>query len=225
MDFHTPLLGESNVHLPNHVMVPNPNEMISTAIPMTRTSTQMLEPRSADKRLDPKHGEAQHQVWLPQSFMLIDTISNPIGTSILGGVSRKMFSSIPRSKAPISLIGAAKIVCQTPFFVIETLAISSIQPAVVFHLAITLCENGGTLKVMVRSKDTFVPPIIPHPVSKANRMEVSKVQLEYWHVVMAKLHDLLTWPTIDRTNVILGVLVVHNEEGVVQLRGALAKHD
>jgi hypothetical protein len=47
-----------------------------------------------------------------------------------------------------------------------------------------LCENGGILKVMVRSEDTFVPPAIPHPFSKANCMEVSKVQFESWHVVV-----------------------------------------
>jgi hypothetical protein len=28
----------------NHVMVPNPNEMISTTTPMTRASAQMQEP-------------------------------------------------------------------------------------------------------------------------------------------------------------------------------------
>jgi hypothetical protein len=27
----------------------------------------------------------------------------------------------------------------------------------------TLCENGGTPKMMVRLKDTFVPPAIPCP--------------------------------------------------------------
>jgi hypothetical protein len=32
---------------------------------------------------------------------------------------------------------------------------------------------------------------------------------------MAKLHDLLTRPTIDQTNVIIGVVVVHNEEGML----------
>jgi hypothetical protein len=40
---------------------------------------------------------------------------------------------------------------------------------------------------------------------------------------MAKLHDLPTRPTIDRTNVIHGVVVMHNEDGVVQLKGALAR--
>jgi len=43
---------------------------------------------------------------------------------------------------------------------------------------------------MVRLEDTFVPLVVPHPVFKANCMELSKVQLESWHVVMAKLHGL-----------------------------------
>jgi hypothetical protein len=37
---------------------------------------------------------------------------------------------------------------------------------------------------------------------------------------MAKLRDLPTQPTIDRTSVIHGFVVVHNEEGMVQLKGA-----
>jgi hypothetical protein len=68
---------------------------------------------------------------------------------------------------------------------------------------------------MVRSEDTFVPLEVPLPIPKANRMEVSKVQLESWHVTMAKLHNLLTRPTIDQANVIPRVVVVHNEEGAV----------
>jgi hypothetical protein len=97
------------------------------------------------------------------------------------------------------------------------LAISGIQPTIVFRLVATLCENGGTPKVMVRLEDIFVPSIIPHLVFETNRTKESKV----WHVVMAKLHDLPKQPTINRTNVIFGVVVVHNE-GVVQLQGALA---
>jgi hypothetical protein len=100
-------------------------------------------------------------------------------------------------------------------FFVKTLAISDIQLAAEFHLATTLCENNGILEVMVRLEDTFVPSIIPHLVFEANCMEVSEVQLESWHVAMAKLHDLPTWPTIDRASVIPRVVVVHNEEGVV----------
>jgi hypothetical protein len=76
---------------------------------------------------------------------------------------------------------------------------------------------------MVRLKDTFVLLVIPHPIFETNCTEVSKVQLESYHLVMAKLHDLFARPTIDRANVIPRVVVMHNEEGVVQLRGALAR--
>jgi hypothetical protein len=72
-------------------------------------------------------------------------------------------------------MGAIEAMCQTPLFFVLTLAISSIQPLVVFYLATTLCENGGTPKVMVRSKNIFVPFEVPHPVSEVNRMEVPKV--------------------------------------------------
>jgi hypothetical protein len=50
---------------------------------------------------------------------------------------------------------------------------------------------------------------------------MSKVQPKSQHVVVAKLHDLPTHIAIDRGNVILGVVVVDNEEGIFQLRGAL----
>jgi hypothetical protein len=39
-------------------------------------------------------------------------------------------------------------------------------------------------------------------------------------VVVAKLHDLPGWPTIDRTCVILRVVVMHNEEGMFYLKVA-----
>jgi hypothetical protein len=186
---------------------------------------QVLEPRGANERLDPQSGEAQHQMWFPQSFVLIDTIPNPIGASTLGEMSKKTTSSIPRSKAPTSLIGAAKAVCQAPLFFVETLAISSTQLVVMFRLVASLCENGGTPEVMVRSEDTFVLLIIHHPISKANRMKVSKVQPKSWHVVMAKVHDLPTWLAIYRANVIPRVMVVHIEEGVVYLKRASALTD
>jgi len=96
----------------------------------------------------------------------------------------------------MNLMGAAKEMFQAPMFSTKTLAISSIQPTTMFHLATTLCENGGALEVMVRLEDIFVAHGIPHLVSQANHTKVSKVQLESSHVVMAKLHDLPTWSTI-----------------------------
>ncbi len=77
--------------------------------------------------------------------------------------------------------------------------------------------------MMVRSKDTFVPLTVSHLISKANCTKVSKVLLESWHAIMAKPHDLLVRPIIDRANVIPGVVIMHNEEGMFQLKGALTR--
>jgi len=94
------------------------------------------------------------------------------------------------------------------------LVILGIQLGAVFRLAATLCENGGIINVMVKLEDTFVLHVVPHLVYEANRLKVTKVRLESWHAIVAKLHDLLTWPAIDRiANVIIGVMVVHDEEG------------
>ncbi len=75
--------------------------------------------------------------------MLIDTIFNPMGVLTFGGVSRRVPNFIPRSKAPIGLLGVAKVVCEATLFSTKTMAISSVQPiATLFHLVAKLCECG-----------------------------------------------------------------------------------
>ncbi len=75
---------------------------------------------------------------------------------------------------------------------------------------------------MIMSEHIFIPIIVLHPIFEANHTKVSKVQLESWHVVVAKFHDLPTLPSIDQINVIPRVVMVHNEEEISQLKGALA---
>jgi hypothetical protein len=79
-------------------------------------------------------------------------------------ISRKITNSTFGRKAPNSLLEVATIMYQTPIFSIETFIILSIQIAIMFCLASTLCENGGILKIML-----FISILIPMPqhVSKA----------------------------------------------------------
>jgi hypothetical protein len=65
----------------------------------------------------------------------------------------------------------ANVVCQARLFFVQTLAILGIQLAVMFRIVATLCENGGTPYVAVKSKDTFAPLTIPHLVFEANHMK------------------------------------------------------
>ncbi len=51
--------------------------------------------------------------------MLTNTIPNPMGASIYGGVSRKAPNFILRSKAPIGLQGVIKAMCQALLFLLR----------------------------------------------------------------------------------------------------------
>ncbi len=129
------------------------------------------------------------------------------------GVLRKVHSFILRFKAPTCLLGVTKIMCEAPLFFIEKMDILYIQPMVMFCLATTLCECGGTLNVVVRLEFFFVPLVVPHLVSNANHItKMFKVHPKFWHVIMAKLHDLPMQLAIKWASVILSVMVVHNEE-------------
>jgi hypothetical protein len=62
-------------------------------------------------------------------------------------------------------------------FFTKTLAISDIQLATMFQLVATLCENGGTLNVMVRFENTFVFLAVPHPVFKTTAWRCPRFNL------------------------------------------------
>jgi hypothetical protein len=49
----------------NHVMVPNPSEMISIVALVTRANVWVPKPQGVDERLDFQPGETQRQMWLP----------------------------------------------------------------------------------------------------------------------------------------------------------------
>ncbi len=146
-------------------MVSNVSEMISTIALVTRASAWVLKPQGSNEILEFQCGEAHHQ-----NAASIITIPNPIGLLNSNGVLKRVHNFIPRFKAPTCLLGVTKAMCEAPLFSTETMAILDIQPIVMFRLATTLCECGRTPNVVVKSEDTFVPPIVPHLVSKANHI-------------------------------------------------------
>jgi hypothetical protein len=93
--------------------------------------------------------------------MLTNIISNPMEVSISNGVPRKTPNFIHGTKAPHEFVGASKVMYVTLFFSIETLAMLSMQSTTMLHLVATLCKNGGTSNVVFKSKDIFIPNIIP----------------------------------------------------------------
>jgi hypothetical protein len=49
-------------------------------------------------------------------------------------------------------------------------------------------------------------------VPKANPPPI--VEVPPWHVIVVKLHELLTQPHVNRTSALPNVVVVHNENGI-----------
>jgi hypothetical protein len=78
---------------------------------MIKVNGHVPEPWGANERLDLQHGKFQRQIQLQESFVLTNTIPNPLGAPTFGGVPRKASSLIYKPKAPVSLMGAANVTC------------------------------------------------------------------------------------------------------------------
>jgi hypothetical protein len=61
-----------------------------------------------------------------------------------------MFDSTFGTRAPSSSLGLTIVMYQTTLFFIETFTIPNIKLVIMFHLAITLCEGGGTPRMVDR---------------------------------------------------------------------------
>jgi hypothetical protein len=62
-------------------------------------------------------------------------------------IMKKTIGSLFGTKTPSSMLGVAKMVCQTPLFSATTLTLTSFQLATVFWLVVILCD-GGNIKGM-----------------------------------------------------------------------------
>jgi hypothetical protein len=49
-------------------------------------NVKQLEPEGVDERLNLQHGEAQHHVCFPRSFVLTSIVPNPTGVLTFDGV-------------------------------------------------------------------------------------------------------------------------------------------
>lgn len=84
--------------------------------------------------------------------MLIDTIhtlmdtSNPMRASI---TTTTLFSSTSRTHVPNSVLGATRLVCQTPLFFATTLVMPDYRSITIFLMATTLCDGEDTLGMVI----------------------------------------------------------------------------
>lgn len=123
----------------------------------------------------------------------VDTNFNPMGKStsnIVLVTLKGMFSSISRTKAPNNLLKGGNTNVSNTIFFTKSLIIPNIQPTSMFHLMITLCEDGGTPRMVIMLNTNSIMTVVPHSIFEVNKTKVSKIQS--WHVVIIKLlHAIL----------------------------------
>jgi hypothetical protein len=70
----------------NHIGISSHVKMLSTIAPLMEMNVQTLEPQGVDEKQYLQCSEIQHQIYLPQSFMLVDIIFNDLGALISSSV-------------------------------------------------------------------------------------------------------------------------------------------
>jgi len=114
----------------NHIGISSHVKMLSTFAPLMKMNAQTLEPQGVNEKQYLQRSEIQHQVYLPQSFMLVDIIFNDFGVLISSSVPndyKEKVYYISKTRAPNNVLGAIIMVYQTPLYYVETLIID-IQP-------------------------------------------------------------------------------------------------
>ncbi len=101
-------------------------------------------------------------------------------------------------------------------FLASDLMVSGVDLALVFRLAATLCERGSVVVTSVEvcegvdvGQSMVGDVTVEQPV-------ISSVNSP-WHAAAANLDTLLARPTIDREKLTLGVCMLDNRNGIVQL--------
>ncbi len=127
--------GGKDIGISNHV------KMFSTIAPLMKMNFQASEPRGVDENQYFQHSEIQHQIYLPQSFMLLDIILNHLEALISSNVPndfKEKVYYISKTKAPNSLLGTVIMVYQTPLYLVHSGVCGHIVHLVTFIILLLL---------------------------------------------------------------------------------------
>jgi len=165
--------------------------------------------------------------------------SNPRRASI---TTITLFSSTSRTQVPNSVLGANRLVCQTPLFFATTLAMPDYRSITIFLIVATLCDGEDTpWMVTTPIKDShevliyqplvgqifvgnihvdhlFVDLHVGAPIDGLPISQPLVMVVPPWHVTTAKFQKLPSHPPINRAGVLPNVVAVQNQKGVFQMK-------
>jgi hypothetical protein len=182
----------------------------------SQTAAPKEAPRGASSSLDPQRGEGNKQAWLPESFILGEVV--PTSSMVPPIMVRIPSAKIVQGGAePVEAPGvvneAAAKVCQAPLFSAAMVSRADFSPAAVFKMVATMCERESSTATNAIKTEVQLEPMVDSDEDTVQELLAAATSVK----------TIPTRPTIERSSISPGVVVVDNSQGIFQLVGPKRK--
>jgi hypothetical protein len=173
-------------------------------------------PRGASPSLNPQRGEGNKQARLPESFTLREVV--PTSSMVLPIRVRVPSAKVAQGgaelvEAPGVVSAAAARVYQAPLFSAAMVSQADFSPAVVFKMVATMCKRGSSTATNAMKTEVHLEPVV----------DSEEDIIQELLAAAARVKTMPARPTIERSSILPGVVVVDNSQGIFQLVGPNGK--
>jgi hypothetical protein len=182
----------------------------------SQTAAPKDTPRGASSNLDPQRGEGNRQARLPESFTLeemVPTTSMVYPSRVEASSNRPSQKGVKSTKTSGMVQEAASLIYQASLFSVAMVSHSDFSPAAVFKRAATMCESGHSTVATTLKTAVDVEQVV----------ESQEDTVQGLFSAAARVKTMPARPTIERSSITPGVVVVDNSQGIFQLVGLKGK--
>jgi hypothetical protein len=116
-------------------------------------------------------------------------------------------------EAPGVVSKAAARVYQAPLFSAAMVSLADFSPVVVFKMVTTMCERGSSTATNTMKTKVHLEPVVDSEEDTVHELLAAA----------ARVKTIPARPTIERSSISPGVVVVDNSQGIFQLVGSKGK--
>jgi hypothetical protein len=182
----------------------------------SQTATPKEASRGASPSLDPQRGEGNKQARLPESFTLGEVVptSSMVPPIKVRVPSAKIVQGGAESVEALGVVSeAAARVYQAPLFSAAMVSQADFSPVVVFKMVATMCERGSSTATNAMKTEVHLEPVVDSEEDIVQELLAAA----------ARVKTMPARPTIERSSISQGVVVVDNSQGIFQLVGPKGK--
>jgi hypothetical protein len=182
----------------------------------SQTAAPKEAPCGTSPSLDPQRGEGNKQARLPKSFTLEEMVPT---SSIVPPITVRVPSAkiaqggVEQVEAPGVVSEATTWLCEAPLFPAAMVSRANFSPATVFKMAATTCGRGSSTATNAIKTEVHLEPVVDSEEDTVQRFLSAATRVK----------TMPARPTIERSSISPGVIVVDNSQGIFQLVGPKGK--